>query len=87
MAVPESSSTEIAMAAALSPSALDPSFAQAFNLSSRPTSTKKIWYAGSMVFWSSTNRPDASLCMQSLHPVKSNSTASAELQSSYDLLH
>lgn len=27
----------------LSPNALDPNFSQAFNLSSRPTSTKKIW--------------------------------------------
>jgi hypothetical protein len=31
------------IASGLSPNALDPNFAQAFNLSSRPASTKKIW--------------------------------------------
>jgi hypothetical protein len=31
------------MVAGLSPTALDPNFAQAFNLSSRPTSFRKIW--------------------------------------------
>jgi hypothetical protein len=31
------------IASGLAPSALDPNFDQAFNLASRPASTKKIW--------------------------------------------
>jgi hypothetical protein len=45
LAVAESNSSVEMAAAALPPTALDPNFAQAFNLSSRATSTKKIWYA------------------------------------------
>jgi hypothetical protein len=71
--------TMAAAAALPPPSALDPNFAQAFNLSSRPSATKKIWYA--CVMWcleAAPPRPGDSLCMQSMLLVRS--AASAELQ-------
>jgi hypothetical protein len=50
---PASEAAEAALSeisSGLAPSELDPDFAQAFNLSSRPASTKKIWWGSKMCY-------------------------------------